>query len=199
MQSDNMPREADIVERLRGGVQEEGCDCERCELFREAAVGITRLRIERAGLLDQHSRDSKELSSLCQQRDDARRSADYWKAEHLAANVEIERLRSEIEQHKDVHRDRMREIYALGESIERLEDERDKLYKDVAQLRNLLADLELTREGSKVAHAELASLRAKIEAAPIIIYGRDCDCTSPSGGMHEGLIGKSVSLVREEG
>ena len=39
------------------------------------------------------------------------------------------------------------------------------------------------------------ALRARIDGASIVIYGRDCACASESGGIHEPLIGKRVALV----
>ncbi|VVE53368.1 hypothetical protein PCO31111_04884 [Pandoraea communis] len=49
------------------------------------------------GLIEQHARDSAELRRLCAARDEARRTAEYWKANHLAGNAEIERLRKLLE------------------------------------------------------------------------------------------------------
>ncbi|VVE54173.1 hypothetical protein [Pandoraea terrigena] len=49
------------------------------------------------GWSEQHARDSAELRRLCAARDEARRTAEYWKAEHLAGNVEIERLKKLLE------------------------------------------------------------------------------------------------------
>ncbi|MEF3068105.1 hypothetical protein [Pandoraea apista] len=45
------------------------------------------------GLIEQHHRDSAELRRLCEARDQARRTAEHWKAEHLAGNAEIKRLK----------------------------------------------------------------------------------------------------------
>ncbi|MGU2415268.1 hypothetical protein [Burkholderia cenocepacia] len=45
-----------------------------------------------AGLIEQHHRDSAELRRLCEARDEARRTAEYWKAEHNAANARIAEL-----------------------------------------------------------------------------------------------------------
>lgn len=50
-----------------------------------------------AGLIEQHARDSAELRRLCAARDEARRTAEYWKANHLAGNAEIERLKKLLE------------------------------------------------------------------------------------------------------
>lgn len=49
------------------------------------------------GLIEQHARDSTELRRLCAARDEARRTAEYWKANHLAGNAEIERLKKLLE------------------------------------------------------------------------------------------------------
>ncbi|MGD1323551.1 hypothetical protein ACNHE5_01085 [Pandoraea pnomenusa] len=49
------------------------------------------------GLIEQHARDSAELRRLCAARDEARRTAEYWKANHLAGNAEIERLKKLLE------------------------------------------------------------------------------------------------------
>ncbi|VVE78135.1 hypothetical protein [Pandoraea sputorum] len=49
------------------------------------------------GLIEQHARDSAELRRLCAARDEARRTAEYWKANHLAGNTEIERLKKLLE------------------------------------------------------------------------------------------------------
>lgn len=46
----------------------------------------------RAGLIEQHHRDSAELRRLCAARDEARRTAEYWKAEHNAGNKRIAEL-----------------------------------------------------------------------------------------------------------
>ncbi|MBJ9624562.1 hypothetical protein [Burkholderia multivorans] len=45
-----------------------------------------------AGLIEQHHQDSAELRRLCEARDEARRTAEYWKAEHNAANKRIAEL-----------------------------------------------------------------------------------------------------------
>jgi hypothetical protein len=48
------------------------------------------------GLVDQHHRDSAELRKLCVARDQARRTAEYWKAEHNASNKRIAELEAQI-------------------------------------------------------------------------------------------------------
>lgn len=58
---------------------------------------IRGLLAERDGLIAQHHRDSAELRRICDARDQSRRTAEHWKAEHLAGNAEIERLRGENE------------------------------------------------------------------------------------------------------
>lgn len=68
-----------------------------------------------AGLIEQHHRDSAELRSLCFARDAARQSAEFWKAEHLAGNREIERLRAELDAAKagaDAMSDAARDVLA---------------------------------------------------------------------------------------
>lgn len=44
---------------------------------------ISALLQERDGLLAQHGRDSAELRRLCQERDNARKEAEHWKAKYL--------------------------------------------------------------------------------------------------------------------
>lgn len=69
-----------------------------------------------------------------------------------------------------------------------------RLRVDVAQLRDLLADLELTREGLRAAHAELRELTAKIEATPVTLTG---PIIGEGSSIYTGLIppGKRVRLV----
>lgn len=146
MRSDNMPREADIVERLH-----------------EFADRMTARRYPG--------------------------NADFIRA----VAEEIERLRS-------IERENDGVIAVWRRRCNEAEDERDKLHKDVAQLRDLLADLELTREGSKVAHAELRALKAKIEAAPVEeVYNAGSEKNWYIVHAPEELDGKRVRLVVEEG
>jgi chromosome segregation ATPase len=53
-------------------------------------------RAQATGLVDQHHRDSAELRKLCEARDQARRTAEYWKAEHNAVNKRIAALEAQI-------------------------------------------------------------------------------------------------------
>jgi hypothetical protein len=46
--------------------------------------------------------------------------------------------------------------------------------------------------------AERDELRKRIENAPVIVYGKDCDCPCASGYMDETVIGKRVALVKVE-
>ena len=55
------------------------------------------VKVSGDGLIEQHHRDSAELRRLCEARDQARRTAEYWKANHLAGNAEIERLKKLLE------------------------------------------------------------------------------------------------------
>src|SRR5690606_36918312 len=55
------------------------------------------LRKQNEGLRERHDRDSQELRSLCQARDDARRAVEQWKAQMVSANKEIDALRAELQ------------------------------------------------------------------------------------------------------
>lgn len=62
---------ANLVERLRGDVQTEDCDCERCLLFREAADEIERLQKELDheegrvnDVMDAIHKDDQEIAQL---------------------------------------------------------------------------------------------------------------------------------------
>lgn len=80
-------------------------------------------------------------------------------------------------------------------------DEIERLRDDVAQLRDLLEELEACREGSRVAHAELKALKAKIEAAPVACIELDgAECFALGAKPEDAdntaaLVGKRVRLV----
>jgi hypothetical protein len=45
---------------------------------------------------------------------------------------------------------------------------------------------------------DFADLLDRVEKAPVIVYGRDCDCPAASGHMDETVVGKRVALVEVE-
>lgn len=69
-----------------------------------------------AALLDQHHRDSAGLHKLCDARNQARRTAEYWKAEHAAANKRIAQLESQEASAaaRDVLAERRRQVEQEG-------------------------------------------------------------------------------------
>lgn len=71
--------------------------CRAADLLDEYAALTSPAKVGGNGLIEQHGRDSAELRRLCAARDEARRTAEYWKANHLAGNAEIERLRNLLE------------------------------------------------------------------------------------------------------
>lgn len=71
--------------------------CRAADLLDEYAALTSPAKVGGNGLIEQHARDSAELRRLCAARDEARRTAEYWKANHLAGNAEIERLRKLLE------------------------------------------------------------------------------------------------------
>jgi len=62
-----------------------------CKRLRQAKRLSDRLRIE-------HDPTAKLMAEAADEIEAARRTAEYWKAEHLAANAEIERLQAGIKQ-----------------------------------------------------------------------------------------------------
>ncbi|WP_353191373.1 hypothetical protein [Pandoraea pnomenusa] len=96
----------DMVDALESVLRDEGFDADAigeadkeaiCRAVLEHAALSPPAKVSGDGLIEQHARDSAELRRLCAARDEARRTAKYWKANHLAGNAEIERLTKLLE------------------------------------------------------------------------------------------------------
>jgi len=112
------------------------------------------LRKQNDGLREQHDRDSRELRSLCQARDDARRTVDRWKARLASRNKELGALKHDIGEYVRISGELATENGRLREALEEMLDEYGGRHDSEFRLKDHIA-LEM-----------IARARAALEPAP---------------------------------